>query len=102
MKIDLHIHAAQAFHNDASRVQVQPYTADNTSCHSTAASHKCQNGSGKTSLSDEEFKARLIKHLSDEIRTPTSPEKLRELKRQVQSGTYAVDLDKLINKMTNL
>ena len=55
---------------------------------------------GKTETPEQNsFVDALKNKISKEVATPTSEEKIADLKQQIEAGTYQIDIDQIAKKM---
>ncbi len=56
--------------------------------------------SGKDNLQTQEsFAENLCKKICDEVKAPAPQEKLDRLKKEIENGTYKIDIDEIAKRM---
>lgn len=53
----------------------------------------------KTPDTSDTFIEHLTNSIKEEVHTPSSTEKLDNLKKQIEEGTYKIDIDEIVKKM---
>ena len=90
------------FFNLQSSVKKQSNSSQKCSNNTKASKKNCDEiiiSSHNQIKNQDKFIEHLTNSIKEEVHTPLSTEKLDNLKKQIEEGTYKIDIDEIVKKM---